>query len=103
MFTERAFATLGDFVSAVRQPFLPQSISKSLNALTPSVGVVISNKTKCAVVDTLAACEKMGESTVMLFNERRLTIGEFLSMLNDVRVAIREWLENNAENVDVDF
>lgn len=103
VFTERAFAALGDFVSAVRHPFLPQSISKSLNALTPSVGVVTSNKTKYAVVDALTACEKTGESNVMLFNERRLTIGEFLSMLNDVRVAVREWLEKNAEDVDADF
>lgn len=99
-FTKSAFTTLCDFVAFSKSPFLPQKIAKAIDMVTPCFGRSVDNPKGYAVVGILG---RKQDAEVVLYNDKELTVEEFINMLNSVRLTILEWLSANAKNVDIIF
>ena len=99
-FSREAFGRIVDFVLTCKSPFLPQSISSSLERVAPSYGILKEAANGVAVVEVIGA----NSTEVMDYNGKVLTVKEFLDMFNDVSQAILKWMGSNATNkIDLTF
>ena len=98
-FTTEAFSKLSSFVSSCQSPFLPKTIAKALEKLTPFLGDEIDNKTDCAVVDS-----GFGKQSKMFrFNQQDLNLKDFLNMFFDLHASITGWMKEHSSAIDVSF
>ena len=98
-FTTEAFSRLSSFVSACQSPFLPHTIAKALENLTPFLGDEIDNKTDYAVVDS-----GFGKHSEMLrLNQQDLNLKDFLNMFFDLHASITGWMKEHSSTIDISF